>query len=498
MVSYLIKNKNYLLTFLSFFLAAVISHYYYPHEDASILFSYSENLVETGVISYFPGGEAAEGATDFLWMLLLSFFYYFGFDIYFSAILINLFSLIIIIKHLKNKFNLSNLVSLSVLILHLFLTHTYAAIGGFSVLFVEMILVFMITNFIEKNNLSVIFFSFVGCLTRPDFILFALPVNLILLIQNFKLRIIIAYLIYTILGASYFFWRYKYFQELMPLPFYVKNTWDFFNNKEWLRQIIIFSPMILAISHLKLKKNLNLNLITMLLVAVIPTLYYMNQTLYQNVAQRFYFYLPTIFLIIFLQFKYTLQMNKKNLFFHKIIISICLFSSVLNFATNQNPLNFLKKKTENFYLLTKDLYDINRSSNISIATTEAGLINYISKAKTTDLFGLNTRLLAKKPADRQYIQNNFYDIIFINSSIVGENCSSLEKAFKVASELVNTEGSRKDTWSEFSYKILAGVDKKKYHSFILEYPASAFVNVKSKSYPLLKQSLINRGALFCK
>ena len=42
------------------------------------------------------------------------------------------------------------------------------------------------------------------------------------------------------------------------------------------------------------------------------------------------------------------------------------------------------------------------------------------------------------------------------------------------------------------------VDKKKYHSFILEYPASAFVNVKSKSYPLLKQSLINRGALFCK
>ncbi len=498
MFNSLIKNKNYILIFLSFFLASVISYYYYPNEDASILFSYSENLAETGIISYFPGGEITEGATDFLWMLLLSLFRYFGVDIYFAAILINCLSLIVIINYLESKFNLSNSASFLILILHLFLTHTYAAIVGFSVLFVEMILVLMIVNFLQKKNLSVIFFSFIGCLTRPDFILFAVPINLILLIQNFKLRIIIAYFIYAILGLSYFFWRYKYFQELMPLPFYVKNSWDFFNNKEWLRQIIIFSPMIMAIFYLKLKKNLNINLIALLFVAISPTVYYMNQTLYQNVGQRFYFYLPTIFLIIFLQFKYIFQKDKKNIFFCKIIISICLFSTALNFIMNQNPFNLLKKKTDNFYLLTKDLYNINRSSMINIATTEAGLINYVSKAKTTDLFGLNTRFLAKKPADKQYIQNNFYDIIFINSDIVGKNCSTLEKAFKIATELVNTEGSRKDSWPEFSYKILAGIDKKKYHSFILEYPTSAFVNIKSKSYTLLKKSLINRGGKICK
>ena len=498
MISSLIKNKNYLFVVLSIFLASIISYSYYPNEDASILFSYSKNLVETGIISYYPGGEPTEGATDFLWMLLLSLFYYFGFDIYFSALLINFFSLIVIVNYLKNKFNLSNTVSFLILILHLFLTHTYAAIGGFSVLFVEMILVLMIVNFIQKKNISVIFFSFIGCLTRPDFILFALPINLILIIQNFKLRIIFAYFIYAILGVSYFFWRYEYFQELMPLPFYIKNSWDFFNNKEWLRQIIIFSPMMLAIFYIKLKKNININLIAILLVGIIPTLYYMNQTLYQNVGQRFYFYLPTIFLIIFLQLQYTLPNNKKNLFFLKIIIFICLISVALNFIMNYNPFNILKKKTENFYLLTKDLYNINKSSNINIATTEAGLINYISRARTTDLFGLNTRSLAKKPADKEYIQNNFYDIIFINSSIIGKNCFSLDKAFKIADGLVNTEGDRKDTWSEFGYKILAGIDQKKYHSFILEYPASAFVNIQSKSYSLLRDSLINRGAKICK
>jgi hypothetical protein len=284
----------------------------------------------------------------------------------------------------------------------------------------------------------------------------------------------------------------------MPLPFYVKNSWDFFNNKEWLRQIIIFSPMVLAIFYIKLKKNLNLNLIAMLFIIIIPTMYYMNQTLYQNIGQRFYFYLPTIFLIIFLQFQYTLQIYKKKKFFNLIIISICLFSVSLNFIMDTNPLNILKRKSDNFYLLANDLFKINRSSNIKIATTEAGLINYVSRAKTTDLFGLNNRFLAKKPADKQYIQNNFYDIIFINSSIVGKNCSSLKNAFKEAAKLINTEGSRKDTWSEFNYKILAGIDEKKYHSFILEYPTSAFINIKSKSYALLKKSLISRGAKICK
>jgi hypothetical protein len=164
---------------------------------------------------------------------------------------------------------------------------------------------------------------------------------------------------------------------------------------------------------------------------------------------------------------------------------------------NENPLNNLKKKTDNFYLLTKDLYNINKSSNIKIATTEAGLINYISKARTTDLFGLNNKFLAKKPADKKYIQNNYYDIIFINSQIVGKNCSSLENAFKIAKKLSNTEGNRKDTWSEFNYKILAGIDEEKYQSFILEYPASVFINIKSKSYYLLKKSLKNRGAKIC-
>ena len=86
-------------------------------------------------------------------------------------------------------------------------------------------------------------------------------------------------------------------------------------------------------------------------------MYYMNQTLYQNIGQRFYFYLPTIFLIIFLQFQYTLQIDKKKKFFKLIIISICLFSVSLNFIMDTNPFNILKKryKIKNFKIRIQSL-----------------------------------------------------------------------------------------------------------------------------------------------
>ena len=43
-----------------------------PAEDAVILWAYSRNLALHGVISYFAGGPAVEGATDFAWMVCVA------------------------------------------------------------------------------------------------------------------------------------------------------------------------------------------------------------------------------------------------------------------------------------------------------------------------------------------------------------------------------------------------------------------------------------------
>ena len=51
------------------------------HEDAYILFIYAENLANHNFIGYSLGTGRAEGATDFLWMIILSGLVYLGLDI---------------------------------------------------------------------------------------------------------------------------------------------------------------------------------------------------------------------------------------------------------------------------------------------------------------------------------------------------------------------------------------------------------------------------------
>ena len=72
------NNKNIIFLLFILIVSYLISSLYLPAEDAAILFNYAENLSNTGIISYYPGGEKIEGATDFLWMIALSFFYTLG------------------------------------------------------------------------------------------------------------------------------------------------------------------------------------------------------------------------------------------------------------------------------------------------------------------------------------------------------------------------------------------------------------------------------------
>lgn len=491
----IIENKYNLI--IIFFLSIFISYFSFPAEDAAILFAYSENLADTGVVSYYPGGEPTEGATDFLWMILLSVLYFFGLNTYFSSIFINLCSLLIITKAIQDHFKLSNTDGLIILVFHLSLTHTYASLAGFSVLFVEMLLVLTIINYLKNNISKTIFFSFIGCLTRPDFALFIVAINSAILIKNFNLKIINKYLIYTSLGIIYFIGRYKYFGELLPLPFYVKNSWDFFNNIEWGRQLLILSPCLVIFCFVKIKENLNQLIFVLLLTIIIPTLYYTNQTLYQNVGQRFYFYIPIVTLIIILNLKFNIHSAEKKKLINFLIFAIGI-TSLLHQSLDRSlgPL-LLQSKKNNFYLLTHDLKKINNDNSIKIATTEAGLISYVSKASTVDLFGLNTKHLAKKPADKKYMEENYFDIIFINSSIVGDNCKTFKNSFINSKKLTKTIGNRGDNWSEFNYKILAGIKENEHDFFILRYPTLAVVNKKSKSYENLTKALLKRAGKKC-
>ena len=184
--SYNRRIELIIFTVLSLIVAFYLDQNFMPAEDASILFRYSENLADTGVISYNLNGKPTEGATDFLWMIILSIFYFFGINIYFSAIFINLLSLYYSISLIRKYYSLSNIHFYVLLLLHFSVTYTYAALLGFSVLFVQLLLVLVIINFFKKNIFNTLLFSFIGCLVRPDFILFIIIPNLFLLFKNFN------------------------------------------------------------------------------------------------------------------------------------------------------------------------------------------------------------------------------------------------------------------------------------------------------------------------
>ena len=72
------------------------------------LFRYSENFSSTGVISYNLNEQPTEGATDFLWMVILAILNKLGLDTYFSAIVLNFLALITTSNIITERFKLNN------------------------------------------------------------------------------------------------------------------------------------------------------------------------------------------------------------------------------------------------------------------------------------------------------------------------------------------------------------------------------------------------------
>ena len=153
-------------------------------------------------------------------------------------------------------------------------------------------MVLVILAVLENNLKKILFYSFVGTLIRPDFILFVFFINIFYFFTS-KIEKKIIFVPYVILGLSYFILRFIYFDEFLPLPFYVKTQWIIFENLGWLKQIIFLIPLISCLlifnKNLFLKKKVALILFS---VVFFPTIFYMNQPLYQNYGQRFYFYIP--------------------------------------------------------------------------------------------------------------------------------------------------------------------------------------------------------------
>ena len=464
LVNKITKQKTSLcLFFISFAIAYYVNANFIPNEDALILYRYAENFSETGIISYNLNSERTEGATDFLWMIILSIFVSFKFDIFFSAILINLLSLSILSIFLVKEYKLNFYYAFLIYLFHLTLGFTWSSIFGFSVLTVELILILFLIYFFKKKTFLSLLIGFIGCLMRPDFILFIFLVCLYDCIKKFSYQKFSTYFLFFILGILYFHWRYEYFGMLLPLPYYVKSQWELFHNLSWYKEITVLLPFTFFI--IKYYKVIDLfsekNILIIISLVIFPTLYYTNQVLYQNIGNRFYFYFIPVSLFL------TFSIFSKHKNFNKSFLFIIVISSIISLTLNfYNKATFINTKHSARYLLPIELK--NGPKNIKLASTEAGSIPYYSKLFTVDLFGLNTKELAKNPAGGKYLNNNMFDIVIITSGQFGTDCIGLNEFYKSSRKIIpKNKINRNSNWDQFTMQLMSGIDKENYTSFLI-------------------------------
>jgi hypothetical protein len=377
---------------LAFFVSSFLIFCYIfinPAEDAVILYEYSKTLAETGVISYGNNGHPIEGATDFLWMLIISLFSFIGIDEFLASLILTSSALVYIFKQLDRlEYGI-----ILILICLLFTPYLYSSAQGFSAIFFSAFyiqcLIFLKNTEFKKMYLAILLL----CLVRPDGVVWAAPLVLLHQIEGgIKLEKIKELLFILIIpGVAYFILRYCYFGELLPLPFYVKSAGvrDFITF--FLSSIIYVSYCALPfVIYFIIKKDWK-----SLFIISIPILFFSSMALSQNIGNRF---LAPMF------FGGLILLESKSI--DRVVVVV--FSIILSLSiTLSTVLNSLETKNENIFQLSKSLHGIDGKMLIS----EAGRLAYYSEWFVHDSWGLNTPKYSRKLITPKDILTEKYDLI---------------------------------------------------------------------------------------
>jgi hypothetical protein len=195
-------------------------------EDAYILFTYSTNLATGQGIVWDHVHGHAEGATDFLWMVLVAALQWLGLDAGAAAGVLNALGLGMAYFAIARVAELQTLSLRVLLALTLLVSHvTAAALGGFSTQFYAGVFLSCVSLAVARRYRGLAFALLALGLVRPDGVLLAVGTLAVVAWREPKAvgQAWGAYLAALALGLGYFLWRWHYFGLLLPLPLLVKR-----------------------------------------------------------------------------------------------------------------------------------------------------------------------------------------------------------------------------------------------------------------------------------
>lgn len=229
-----------LLAFVGLWLGSLsINQPVHPAEDAAMLMRYSRNVADGHGIVWNVGQPPVDGATDFLFMLILAGLYTLGGNlestVIWMGVVTHLLTVLLIYYGQRRYFTgsvLAGLVSTVFLLLGPGLRYAEASFGTpFFAFFLT--LTWIIAQRVIEEPLSwnrAILFSLTALLTgltRPEGVLAAVFILMAVVIRlgwRKSAGVVMVFLgIFLLLGGVYFLWRWQYFGHPLPNPFYKKG-----------------------------------------------------------------------------------------------------------------------------------------------------------------------------------------------------------------------------------------------------------------------------------
>lgn len=457
------KNKYYITLFL-FISAAFILHSVYlavPAEDAFIGFHYAQNIASGYGLVWNAGENPVEGYTNFLWILLSAAGLFAGVDvILFSQIIGIISGLLVLIYSFyfsKRVLGFGNLTSLlpSVLLTFSGPFAVWSSGGMETTLFAFFVFAacYHTAMYFNKQKLSALLISNLFCLlatlTRPEgtgifLVLFIFQI-LIFCIEKKAAEIyktvLPASLVYFLPFLVYFFWRYNYYGEFLPLTFYAKTGGT---TLQWIRGFkyaLFFSfhfilpllPVLIlfawqkfegiksisssSVFMYKAEKNKLYGLVLLSLICVCYTLYIVFVGGDYMAMYRFFVPILPMIYVLFAGVYYFLIYKQVLTSARKILLALLIFFALSGSLIHSTPLDkFLFKKpaithgqyqgvlfeqwqTNRLSLIGAFFNDYKINKQQSLATDAIGAISFYSNLKIYCLHGLDDPLIAKMKVD---------------------------------------------------------------------------------------------------
>ncbi len=398
-----------------------------PAEDAAMLFSYSVNLADTGVISYYAGGPPTEGATDFLYMVVLAALHALGLSPALGAALLSAIGAAITIAVAYEIVRPAlgadpawrrALVGALLAVVLLGTTFLAPALHGFSV-YVFLAPISLMILFLLRDNAPGFFLAALcACLVRPDGVVFAAPLTAAFLWGNRETgRSWVAFAALLLVpGLLYFFWRAWYFGAPLPLPFYVKTAAErdllglFYAGGVRANIYALTNAVLLVLLAAglalpwKALPRLVAENFALLLTLGAGLVFYAAINQEQNEGFRFQAPLVLLVLVLFLRLPIDARLRLPLL----IVAALAALPAAYDAFRDA----MAQSRDDNITPLASELRALPRGTML---VTEAGRLPYLSGWIAIDSWGLNTAELARRVILPEDVERYAADLVVVHS-----------------------------------------------------------------------------------